>query len=40
MDDFEIEIESYWDLLLWNKYENEELEDMNNGKNTCRNEYY
>lgn len=43
MDDFEIEIESnlqYWDLLSWNEYEEKELEDIDNGKNTCRNEYY
>ena len=43
MDDFEIEIESnlqYWDLLSWNEYEEKELEDIGNGKNTCRNEYY
>ena len=46
MDDFEIEIESnlqYWDLLSWNEYEEKEekeLEDVDNGKNTCRNEYY
>ena len=41
MDDFEIEIESnlqYWDLLSWNEYVEKELEDINNGTDTCRNE--
>lgn len=41
MDDFDIDWNfHYWDLLSWYQYEEKELEDINNGKNTCRDEYY